>query len=440
MPMVEAAAQNTPMAAVNAASGADPAATGDQPVTPLRRPWLVDSREVVYDPRLAAALDAAFAGVDGRIAVAVKDLGTGRGALLAPQSEMPSASLFKLPVLYSVFAAGLPLDQELLITDQIKSFDLGTLELGTGESLTVAEAVERMVTISDNSSAILLANRVTSARIDSDIAALGMATTHYRADRLTTSAGDTLALLERLARGQAVSPAASADMVHVLLRQRVNDRLPRLLPSAARVAHKTGNLPGVVNDVGIVYGPSSTVIVAALIADTSDDTAATDAIAHAALAAYSYAEAQPDRGNGPVVPPAPGRPIPPIWREARPLPADTLPSSALPGPPPTAIVDAANAGANQGANEGQTATATAPKTTTAVSPDIAATATRTPQPTLPPPTVPTINSPPRTSAPPVATPILGPALATRVAPATVSRPTITPAPAPPRVTPHPGGR
>src|SRR5262249_45209220 len=159
--------------------------------------------------------------------------------------------------LYSVFNAGVPFDDQLLITDAIKAYDLGTLELGPGETLTVAEALERMVTVSDNASAILLADRVGGVQVNADLANLGLKATHYGADRLTTSASDMTALLELMARGQAVSPAASADMVHLMLRQRVNDRLPKLLPDEAQVAHKTGNLDGIVNDVGIIYGPHS---------------------------------------------------------------------------------------------------------------------------------------------------------------------------------------
>ena len=87
---------------------------------------------------------------------------------------MPSASLFKLPVLYSVFNAGVPFDDQLLITDAIKAYDLGTLELGPGETLTVAEALERMVTVSDNASAILLADRVGGAQVNADLANLGL--------------------------------------------------------------------------------------------------------------------------------------------------------------------------------------------------------------------------------------------------------------------------
>jgi beta-lactamase class A len=46
-----------------------------------------------------------------------------------------------------------------------------------------------------------------------------------------------------------------------LLNQQVNDRIPSLLPSNATVAHKTGELPGVRNDAGIVRCPGSQYII-----------------------------------------------------------------------------------------------------------------------------------------------------------------------------------
>ena len=245
---------------------------------------------MITDPALVVRLDQALAGVDGHVSVAVKDLGSGRGAALDGDREMPAASLYKLTVLYSVFEAGLNMGEELPITEEARSYDSGSMELGVGETLSVAEALERMVTISDNTSAVMLGSRVGSNRVNANIAALGMESTHYSLERMTTSALDMLHLLDVVAQGKAVSTAASADMLHLLLRQRVNDRLPRLLPGDVQMAHKTGNLPGTVNDVGIVYGPSSTVAVAVLISETTDETAAATAIARVAQTVYAYFE------------------------------------------------------------------------------------------------------------------------------------------------------
>src|SRR5207248_2774255 len=149
-------------------------------------------------------------------------------------------------------------------------------------TLSVAEALERMVTLSDNTSAVMLGSRVGTARVNAGIRSIGMDSTHYSLERMTTSGLDMLRFLDLLAHGKAVSSAASADMLHLLLRQRVNDRLPRLLPNDVQVAHKTGNLPGTVNDVGVVYGPTATVAIAALVSDATDETAAATGIARVA--------------------------------------------------------------------------------------------------------------------------------------------------------------
>ena len=285
---------------------------------PTQRQWDTNVPGIVNDPLLASRLDRALTGVDGHVGVAVKDLGSGRGAVLAGTTELQSASLYKLPVLYTVFDLGLKMSEELPISDEALSYDSGTMELGAGESLSVAEALERMVTLSDNTSAVMLGSRVGAGNVDASIGALGMATTHYSLERMTTSPLDMLHLTELIAEGKAVSPAASADMLHLLLRQRVNDRLPRLLPDEVQVAHKTGNLPGVVNDVGILYGAKSTVVVAALVSDTTDETAAATAIAQIGLAANSYFEEQPEVRDRPLILPAPSRPVPPVWRQPQP--------------------------------------------------------------------------------------------------------------------------
>jgi beta-lactamase class A len=308
----------------------DTATTPTLAASPTQRQWDANAPGIINDPVLARRLDQALSGVDGHVGVAVKDLGSGRGAVLDGNLELQSASLYKLTVLYTVFQLGLSMSEELPITEDALQYDSGTMELGPGESLSVAELLERMITLSDNTSGVMLGSRVGAANINANLAALGMDTTHYSLDRMTTSPLDMVHLLELIADGKAVSPSASSDMVHLMLRQRVNDRLPRLLPDDVQVAHKTGNLPGIVNDVGILYGPNSTVAVAALVSDTTDETAAATAIAQIGLAANSYFEDQTPVEDRPGIPAAPNRPIPPVWREPR-------PPTATPRPAVTAV-------------------------------------------------------------------------------------------------------
>jgi beta-lactamase class A len=60
-------------------------------------------------------------------------------------------------------------------------------------------------------------------------------------------------LLEMIWRGEVVSRAACDQILHILLQQTLDQRLPRFLPAGAPIAHKTGTLGGVRNDSGIIY-------------------------------------------------------------------------------------------------------------------------------------------------------------------------------------------
>ena len=55
-----------------------------------------------------------------------------------------------------------------------------------------------------------------------------------------TTAEDMALLLEKIYHGELVSPEASAQMLEILKRQKVNDRLPKGLPGYLVIAHKTG--------------------------------------------------------------------------------------------------------------------------------------------------------------------------------------------------------
>jgi beta-lactamase class A len=256
------------------------------------RPSSFSSTPFTPDPILAAKVAERLSGRSGRIGVAIKDLRTGRGVLIDPEGEYEAASLFKLSVMYEVFKqrelGTLSFDEQLLVTERHVAYDLGTLDRPAGSIIAVGEALERMITISDNSAAIILTDRVGALNINRDLQAMGLSHTHVLLDDLKTSPGDMLAFHEMLALGRGLSPETNADMVRLLSRQKVNDRIPRLLPGGTTVAHKTGNLPGVVNDVGIVYGPDASYIIAVLVDGTRDEGGAATSTAQIALDAYQY--------------------------------------------------------------------------------------------------------------------------------------------------------
>lgn len=103
-----------------------------------------------------------------------------------------------------------------------------------------------------------------------------------------TTAEDMAWLYTLLLRGEVIAPEVSQEMLDLLAAQEVNDRIPAYLPGGTVVAHKTGNLDGLVHDAGVIYAPAGPIIVVVLTEDIDEDVAI-DMIAQIALAAYEAA-------------------------------------------------------------------------------------------------------------------------------------------------------
>jgi beta-lactamase class A len=223
-----------------------------------------------------AALEARLRGVLGddveAYGVVVKSLDDGRGALINSDKVFYAASLFKVAVMYEVFhqrSLGLlSFDERLLVTPYYAGFDLGTLPVEVCQTLSVGEALGYMMSISDNTSAVLLQDRVGSANINRSLEALGLTTTRLLPEDLPTTPADMALLMEMIARGKAVDAGASQEMVNLLASEEIDNGLRAGVASAegglapggggegTLVAHKTGNWSNATHDVGIVYLPA----------------------------------------------------------------------------------------------------------------------------------------------------------------------------------------
>jgi beta-lactamase class A len=281
---------------------------------PLAKPELSQPAGPPADPRAVAeqrmreAVFAPFRGLTGRFGIAVKDFGSGVTIALNENAAFPAASLYKLPVMYEVFklreSGLLTFSEELTIGPEDAAYDLGSLNWPIGTRITLGTALERMITISDNSSAFMLTRRVGAWRVNEDAASLGLQQTYIRADDLSTSPLDMLRLLELIASGQAIDESSSAEMVHLLARQGVRNRIPALLPPEATVANKTGNWEDAAHDVGLIYAPRATLGIAFLSEGVTDIDGVHLAMARAALNLYELAdEAVLEAPARPLLPP-----------------------------------------------------------------------------------------------------------------------------------------
>lgn len=246
-------------------------------------------------------------GLAGRWGIAVKNLKTDETYLLAADEKFPAASIYKLAVLYKAYDAirsgqlskSAILSRPKISLDQVVS---GTTDSSSSTqtqpqeqeyiSMSVERALNLAITISDNYAAILLAERLGWQNIDQFMEAQNLAGIDLiEKDSPTATAASVLALLERIYHHTAVDWQSSEEMQNLLLAQKNNDRIPKYLPEATRVGHKTGELGAVRHDVGIVLGKKSHYIFVFL-TETSNPTEAAETIARLSQKIFDALEKQ----------------------------------------------------------------------------------------------------------------------------------------------------
>ena len=203
----------------------------------------------------------------GKWAIYIKDLKTQNTYELNSAEVFGAASVYKLAVMYAAYdaiekgklkkndvlsSAKASLDQEIAGMEDPAS----PLPTQTGTvSYTVDRALNLMITISDNYSALLLSEKLGWTNMDKFMEQQGFSEINLiGTNSPNVTARSIGALLEKINKKEAVTKKFSEEMISLLLAQKVNDRIPKYLPADIKVAHKTGELETIRNDAGIVYG------------------------------------------------------------------------------------------------------------------------------------------------------------------------------------------
>lgn len=243
---------------------------------------------LIVTPEAADRIDAVLVRGTGRAAVVVAG-GLSGEVLYGVDADAPvfAASLYKLGVLLEAerrIDAGTLGGADLIRVTAADQSESGSFT-ATGSVLTVDEALERTIVLSDNAAALALIRRLGISTIQTTLDREGIYL-RFTADGAITSARGIATFFGELVRGSLVSREASARMLARLSRQRTVDRLPAALPAGAVVAHKTGNLGFATHDAGIVAGPGGAPIVLVVLTWDSAEQDAIDLIKEIALLAY----------------------------------------------------------------------------------------------------------------------------------------------------------
>jgi beta-lactamase class A len=217
------------------------------------------------------------------------------------EASFPAASTIKAAILVALYQAvedgRIELEREIAVEAVAKVPGSGVLSwMRDGLRLSVGDAAYLMIAISDNTASNLLIDLLGMAAIQGTISDLGLRGTQLNRRFLGrapdpgmpenwTTAADLADLFAAIATDRAASPASCAAMRATLALQQHRDRIPRLLLESFAYAGKTGSLPALVHDAGLVTTPRGTVALAVLTRGIADPWAADEAIGRVARAA-----------------------------------------------------------------------------------------------------------------------------------------------------------
>jgi len=241
---------------------------------------------------------AAISGFQGTVRLYARNLDTGESYGIGENEKVRTASTIKLPIMAAVFravAAGrAKWDETLTLREQDKVTGSGVLrEFSSGLKLPLRDVVHMMIVVSDNTAANMVIERITADAVNAEMDRYGLTATRCMRKILgdgqplkdpsgfsaagklpenqrfglgSTTPKEMVTLLEKLERGEVVSPAASREMIAILKRQQFKEGIGRHLEDNW-VASKSGALDALRSDVGLVYAPKGRVAIAVTVDD-----------------------------------------------------------------------------------------------------------------------------------------------------------------------------
>ena len=289
---------------------------------------------------LIDVINGAAEGFQGKIGVSVKHLGTGETANLNGDVVFPTASVFKVPVIVEFYRrverGRINLDEQILLKECDKVPGSGILkELTEGLPVSYRDLLSLMMIVSDNTATDLIVKKVGFDNINNTMDTFGFKETRVnkycreilfdlvgvndlRLDEMTidvfekaaeandyagswslgivdndvTTPNEMLSLLELIVKNEAASSESCQAILNIMSKcQTGTYRIPKYLPQKkALLQRKTGSLPGIRNDVGVITikDTGEHYLLTCFTMDAEDNYQAEEVIAKVSQAVYNY--------------------------------------------------------------------------------------------------------------------------------------------------------
>lgn len=256
----------------------------------------IPSAVLAQEKTLAARLLPLVKAHHGKVAVAVKHLDNGETFFHDADDEMPTASLIKFMIMLEVYLQAA--EEKVKLTDmvtlrekdKVPGSGILTYHFSEGATFSLRDATRLMIVFSDNTATNLVIDKIGLPSTNKRMDAWGYKGTRLNAKVFlgaktsldpertkkfglgSTTARETIMLLEKVHQGKVVSPEVCKEMLGHMKKCDDKLKLKRFLPADLEVAHKSGTVSDARTDAGILYLPSGPVAVCVLTAENQDKT------------------------------------------------------------------------------------------------------------------------------------------------------------------------
>ena len=291
----------------------------------------------------APEMDAIAKKFPGRIGFYMRDLSTGLHHEYNANEPLPTASVVKVSIMIEFFRqvheGRISFDDRYRMRKDISSHGTGTLSIMQDyPELTVRDYCRLMMGVSDNMATDMIVHLVTPESINATMDEMGYSNTrtnmplgvwHYlmtgivdapsrerdamiRAGELkdgpgdkdlpfasdlknnVASASDLGSIMEKIYKGEMISPEASAQMIEMMKVPKNPNRIRQYLKPEIVTARKTGGSGRIKADAGIVYLPTGPMFVAGLSTSDRPEDSAQGMEAIGQITRMAYATVSPE--------------------------------------------------------------------------------------------------------------------------------------------------
>lgn len=242
---------------------------------------------------LDARVRAEVNGFKGKMSLFAKNLDTGQTYSFNGDERVRTASTIKVAVMIEAFtrvAGGhAKWTDELVLTKAARYGGSGVLpELSDGLRLTLRDCVNLMMVVSDNTATNMVLDYLTTDAVNARMEALGFKQTRImrriggggeskegkepdnkRFGLGATTPHEMVQILEKLNRGEIISPVASKEMIDLMKREQVRYAIGRTIWDVP-MASKYGALDNLRSAIGIIYSKRGKIAMAITVDDMPD--------------------------------------------------------------------------------------------------------------------------------------------------------------------------